>query len=104
MTSQHGNMGPWKVMEGLPTLEDHRDLPIEVQAKHLLMTGLIDDIIISNAYATDEELYALSKINLSMPTLNIELNPDISNLEKRLFWKKSTLIVAMSQTMLFAQQ
>ena len=38
------------------------------------------------------------------PTLNIELNPDISNLEKRLFWKKSTLIVAMSQTMLFAQQ
>ena len=104
VTSQHGNIGPWKVMEGLPTLEDHRDLPIEVQAKHLLMTGLIDDIIISNAYATDEELYALSKINLSMPTLNIELNPDISNLEKRLFWKKSTLIVAMSQTMLFAQQ
>ena len=49
-------------MEGLPTLEDHRDLPIEVQAKHLLMTGLIDDIIISNAYAT-KELYALSKIN-----------------------------------------
>jgi hypothetical protein len=48
---QHGNIGPWKVMEGLPTLEDHRDLPIEVQAKHLLMTGLIDDIIISNAYA-----------------------------------------------------
>ena len=91
-------------MEGLPTLEDHRDLPIEVQAEHLLMTGLIDDIIISNAYATNEELYALSKINLSMPTLNIELNPDISNLEKRLFWKKSTLIVAMSQTMLFAQQ
>ena len=28
-------------MEGLPTLEDHRDLPIEVQAKHLLMTGLM---------------------------------------------------------------
>lgn len=84
VTSQHGNIGPWKVMEGLPTLEDHRDLPIEVQAKHLLMTGLIDDIIISNAYATDEELYALSKINLSMPTLNIELNPDISNLEKKI--------------------
>lgn len=84
VTSQHGKIGPWKVMEGLPTLESHRNLPIEVQAKHLLMTGLIDDIIISNAFASEEELYALSKINLSMPTLDIELNPEISNLEKKI--------------------
>ena len=46
----------WDINDGLCTLEEHRNLPIEVQAKHLWATGLIDDVIIGNAYASEEEL------------------------------------------------
>ena len=69
-------------MEGLPTLELHRNLPIEVQAKHLLATGLIDDVIISNCYASEEEFKALANINTELMTFNIELYEGISPLEK----------------------
>lgn len=46
----------WSVNDGLPTLEEDRELPIEVQAKKMFATGLIDDVIIGNSYASDEEL------------------------------------------------
>ena len=49
ITSQNKDtFGPWPVADGLPTLELHRELPIEVQAKHLIALGNINDIIISN--------------------------------------------------------
>lgn len=61
VTSQApGQFGPWPVTEGLPTCEDHRDLPMGVQVKHLLMMGGVDDIVVGNAYADDEELDAMA--------------------------------------------
>ena len=37
ITSQSNEaFGPWPVTDGLPTLEIHRTLPIQVQAKHLI--------------------------------------------------------------------
>ncbi len=40
ISSQHGQFGPWEQTEhGLPTLEEHRQLPITVQAKDLWHTG-----------------------------------------------------------------
>ena len=36
-----GKMGPWNVEDGLPTLEQDRNLPIDVQAMHLFASGLI---------------------------------------------------------------
>ncbi|MBM6839850.1 DUF871 family protein, partial [Clostridium saudiense] len=37
ITSQNEDtFGPWPVTDGLPTLELHRNLPIDVQAKHLI--------------------------------------------------------------------
>ena len=46
ISSQVGEIGPWDVNDGLPTLEMHRQLPVTVQAKHLFATNLIDDVVI----------------------------------------------------------
>ena len=56
VNSHAATFGPWPTQDGLCSLEDHRDLAIGTQVKHLLLTGLIDDISIGNAYASDEEL------------------------------------------------
>ena len=50
----------------------HRDLPIEVQAKHLFATGLIDDVIIANAFATEEELRTLAAVSPDILELGVE--------------------------------
>lgn len=76
VTSQEGSLGPWPVQTGLVTLEEHRYLPISVQVAHYKELGTIDDIIIGNAYATEEELEAVSKIYFS-PHIIIPI--DISN-------------------------
>ncbi len=55
--------GPWSVTEGLPTLEMHRDLPIEVQLKHFVMMGCVSDVLIGNCFATDDELAAMERAN-----------------------------------------
>ncbi|MDU5107383.1 MupG family TIM beta-alpha barrel fold protein [Clostridium sp.] len=84
VNSPSAKFGPWPVSEGLCTLEMHRDLPIEVQAKHLFATGLIDDVIIANAFASEEELKALSKINMEMLEFSVELIGDIRDLDKKI--------------------
>lgn len=84
VTSHSATFGPWPVMEGLCTLEMHRELPITVQAKHLFATGLIDDVIIGNAYASEEELRALSQINPDLLTLTVELDQQASALERKI--------------------
>ena len=64
VTSQNPDaFGPWPVTEGLPTMEMHRDWPIEAQVKHYVIMGYVNDIIISNAYATDAELEAMAAAN-----------------------------------------
>lgn len=55
--------GPWPVTEGLPTLEMHRELPIEVQVKHFVMMGCVSDVLIGNCFATDDELAAMERAN-----------------------------------------
>ena len=62
----------------------HRELPIEVQAKHLFATGFIDDVIIANAFASEEELKALSKINKDMLEFKVNLVDKIPEVEKRI--------------------
>lgn len=64
--SQCPTIGPWEVFCGLPTVEIMRPLPIEVQARYLLATGDVDDIIVGNYPASTKELEALSKINFKL--------------------------------------
>jgi hypothetical protein len=84
ISSQAATYGPWPVMEGLCTLEMHRELPIVTQAKHLFATEVIDDVIIANAYASEIELEALGKLNSELFTFNIELYDTITELEKKI--------------------
>ena len=48
--------GVWDATDGLPTVEKLRDYPIDLQARILLATNDVDDILIGNAYASEEEL------------------------------------------------
>ena len=82
VTSPSGRIGPWNINDGLCTLEQHRQLPIDVQVKHLWATGVIDDIIIGNAYASDQELESLSQLNRSALELKIKWHPEATALEK----------------------
>ncbi len=82
ISSKKAKYGPWPVSEGLSTLEMHRELPIEVQAKHLFATGFIDDVIIANAFASEEELKSLSRINKNMLEFKVNFVDEIPELEK----------------------
>ncbi|MDN5372686.1 MAG: uncharacterized protein PWR19_1732 [Carnobacterium sp.] len=84
VSSQKATIGPWPVSEGLCTLEMHREWPIAVQAKHLWATDVIDDVIIGNAFASEEELKALSTIDPYQLTLNVELVEDIPETEQKI--------------------
>ena len=84
VNSQNAKYGPWPVSEGLCTLESHRDLPIDVQAKHFLATGLIDDVIIANAFASEEELKLLSKLNKEKLSFKVEFCDSATELDKKI--------------------
>ncbi len=84
VNSPSSHIGPWPVNEGLCTLEMHREWPIEVQAKHLWATEVIDDVIIANAFASEAELKALSEINSYQLTLMCELEESVPELEEKI--------------------
>ncbi len=76
--------GVWAEYDGLPTLEMHRDLPMDLQIRHLSMLDYLDDIIISNCYPTKEEFETLKAIDLSKLNVRVELNPNNSELENKI--------------------
>lgn len=84
VNSPTATVGPWPVEEGLCTLEMHREWPITTQAKHLWATDLVDDVIIANSFASEEELKALSEINPYKLTLDCEINEDTPELERKI--------------------
>lgn len=84
VSSKKADFGPWPVNEGLCTLEEHRNLPIDVQAKDLFNTNLIDDVIIANCFASEDELKALGNLDRNMITLNVELSENIPQLQKKI--------------------
>lgn len=76
VTSQlGGKQGPWDANDGLCTLESHRHLPIDIQAQELLALD-IDDVIIGDAFATDEELEVVSKLKTGVVRLKATLVND----------------------------
>ncbi|SDK10266.1 DUF871 domain-containing protein [Natronincola ferrireducens] len=88
VSSNEATFGPWDINEGLPTMEEHRELPIEVQAKDLINTELIDDIIISNCFASEEELRTLGSINRNILELNIEIDENLPEVERNILLKE----------------
>lgn len=87
VSSNNGNTyGPWPVYEGLVTCEMHRGLTTELQARHLLATGKIDDVLIGNAYASEEELRALSQIDTTKITLRMDRVKEILPEEEKVLF------------------
>ena len=82
VNSPTAKFGPWIVSKGLCTLEEHRDMSIIVQAKYLFATEMIDDVIIANSFASEEELKALSELNKEMLEFTVELEDKINETEK----------------------
>ncbi|WP_312497500.1 DUF871 domain-containing protein [Enterococcus sp.] len=83
VNSHAADFGPWPTQDGLCSLEDHRDLPIATQVKHLVLTGLIDDISVGNAYASEAELAAMAEaFNADYPTLRIDVTDGITENER----------------------
>ncbi|MCD2257344.1 DUF871 domain-containing protein [Lactobacillus sp. CC-MHH1034] len=87
VTAKSGADGPHDYNDGLPTLEMHRKLDIVTQAKHLIATGLIDDIIISNAIPDDVELEALSQLDQSQLKLAVDPVAGISPVEQEILFE-----------------
>ncbi|WOO89774.1 MupG family TIM beta-alpha barrel fold protein [Mollicutes bacterium LVI A0078] len=86
VSSADAKIGPWPIMDGLCTLEMHRDLAITTQVKHHYALGLIDDIIIGNMFASEQELKAISEIERGLIDFDIELiNP--SELEQKIIFE-----------------
>lgn len=78
--------GPWEVYEGLPTCEDDRTRPIGLQLRHLLATGLVDDVLIGNCFASDVELAQMASVDTTRVTFGIVLDEDASGEERRSLW------------------
>lgn len=88
VSSENAEFGPWPVSDGLCTLEHHRDLNIVTQAKELFNTGLIDDVIVANCFASEEELRALSQMNKEVLTLDVELIDNLPQIESDIVLKE----------------
>lgn len=84
--AKSASIGPWPVSNGLCTIESHRSLPIDVQAKELIATRLIDDIIIANMFASKEELTSLAQLNKDLIEFNIILEKGVDDLHQDLIF------------------
>lgn len=98
--------GVWDSIYGLPSVEKMRHLPIDLQVREMLATDVIDEIMIGNAFASDEEFdsikEAISPVEPNMTYLEklpfasffmkqempqvkkvkVDLNKDITDIEK----------------------
>ncbi|MDD8049365.1 MAG: MupG family TIM beta-alpha barrel fold protein [Thomasclavelia sp.] len=79
-------IGPWEVFCGLPTVEDYRNLPIDLQARNMLATGDIDDVIIGNYPATDKELSDLANIDYQNVCFRVKPEEGICKLEEEIMY------------------
>ena len=69
--------GVWDAVCGLPTVERLRLLQIDLQARILLATGNVDDILIGNAYASEEEFQKLQEVLADHEKSDQEMDPTL---------------------------
>lgn len=78
--------GPWPVAAGLPTVEIHRNLPMDTQTRHMIACELIDDILVGNAYASEEELRAMASVDMTKTTMRLECEGTITEDEEHILF------------------
>ncbi len=76
--------GPWSYCPHLPTLEMHRYLPIDLQARHTFALGYVHDVLIGNAIADDRELEAMGHAFYDFVKFKVETDKETTELEKRI--------------------
>lgn len=87
VNSHAADFGPWPTQDGLCSLEDHRDLEIGTQVKHLVLMGTIDDVLVGNAYASEAELKAMSEAFFAeYPSIKVDVTADITADEKEVLF------------------
>lgn len=87
ITSQNSETyGPWPVTDGLPTLEIHRELPIDVQYKHFLAMESVDDLIISNCFPTELEMRKIGQLNKHLVTFDVTPVADLPKIESEILF------------------
>jgi hypothetical protein len=87
VTSQEGEHGPWPLQEGLCTLEEHRKLPIGLQAEDLFQSGLIDDVLIGTMFASEEELRQVSAAEKeAIKKIDLLLMEDTTEFERKILF------------------
>lgn len=57
-----GAHGPWPVCNGLPTIEEHRHIPVEAQLKHMIALKNVSEARLANAFASEEEMKAMKEV------------------------------------------
>lgn len=86
-SSAPDSFGPWPVHEGLCTLEEHRDLPLDAQARLMIAEGNVDDILIANCYATEDELKEVAKLKPGILNLKPVLEKDLQETERKILFE-----------------
>ncbi len=81
-SNAEGTFSTQEVVEGLPTIEEHRSLDIVAQAKELFASRYINDVIIGNAYASEEELAALGGMNKDIIVIDVEVGSNTTATER----------------------
>jgi len=79
-----GKRGP--LYQGLPTIESHRDMPLEVALQELRLLGF-NEVIFGDAYITKEELEKAINFDHSIIQIPIQVNKDLSETELELLKK-----------------
>lgn len=62
VSAASAQQGAWAYDEGLPTLEEHRQLALADQLRYLLAAGDVDTIILSNQFISKEELQIMIEV------------------------------------------
>lgn len=75
-----GTHGVWDAANGLPTVEKLRTLPIDLQARMILATEDVDDLLIGNAYASEEEFQKLQEALQETENDNEAMDPTLAML------------------------
>lgn len=83
VNAQEGTFGPWQVSDGICSLEEHRNMPIELQAMELFSLG-VDAVFIANCYANEDSFKKLNELDKRLITFKAKLIKDLPETEKKI--------------------
>ena len=78
--SRENPRGP--IYAGLPTLEEHREIPSLIAAKHFAATGLCNGVIFGDSFVPEAELRAVGELPGDLVQLKCRFAAGISEIER----------------------